>query len=153
MLKAVDPVADECDVRAAFDAAPRLPAAVTSLVSGLNEKVLSDLSFRRHLLALCVMVLGPRYSMLVLASPKNPPAVLGRFLEIVDHRLRQATVGWHPWMPGRRIGSARGIYNELHGDGRLVDAAISKEAQYCADAMLNDGRPSAQSVGSPSVTG
>ena len=45
----------------------------------------------------------------------------------------------HPWMPGRRNGSARGNCNQLRVDGRFVGRVILNEAQYCPNATLSTG--------------
>ena len=37
--------------------------------------------------------------------------------------------GAHSWALEKRDGLTRGMYNELHGDGRFVGTAIADEAQ------------------------
>ena len=68
-----------CDAREAFDEVPRLPAAGTSVVSASNEKVQMGLLLLEKLIAPHAFVLFSRYSMLVLASSKNPSEVWGAF--------------------------------------------------------------------------
>ena len=60
------------DVCAAFDKAPHLPAAGTSLVPALNEKVQADYSFSGNLITLHAMDLFLRYSIQVCES-SGPP--------------------------------------------------------------------------------
>ena len=61
----------ECDVRATFGEAPRLPLAGTSLASAFNEKVQADLLFLGSLIAIHSMDLFSRRPMLVFASQKT----------------------------------------------------------------------------------
>ena len=71
VLKVGDLVVSKCDVCVAFDKAPHLLAAGTSLASAFNGKVQVDLPFLGNLITLRAMDLCSRFSMLVTASPRN----------------------------------------------------------------------------------
>ena len=43
-------------------------------------------------------------------------------------------------MLARRNRLARGIYNRLREDGRIVDQAAPNEVQYCLNPTLNPGK-------------
>ena len=75
----MDEVVRECEIRRAFDAAPAIPVAGTSKVSSFNEKVQVDLLFLGDLIALHVLDVFPRYSLLVPVRPKNPEEVWDTF--------------------------------------------------------------------------
>ena len=73
-LKVADFVVGERDVCAAFDKAPRPPLAGASLASALNDLLSLD-----YVAALHPMDPFSRSSVLVPASPKNPPEEWGAF--------------------------------------------------------------------------
>ena len=52
-------------------------------------------------------------------------------------KLQFQRVGAHPWLLERRDGPARGIYNRLIGDDRLLNKTILAEVQWCLNAMLS----------------
>ena len=72
VLKVVDSLVNEGDVCAAFEKAPHLQVAGTSLASAFDEKVRVDLLPLSNFITLHAMALFSRNSMLVLASSDNP---------------------------------------------------------------------------------
>lgn len=113
------------------------------------------------------MDLLSRYSMLVMAPPKNPSGVwdayaaaritvFGRpaclqmhnggeskneaWLDFwSDRNIRHQfhRKGSNPWMLGRRSGLARGIYSRTKEDGRFAGEAVLNEIRYCVNTALN----------------
>ena len=67
-----DDVVRECEICRAFDVAPAIPVAGTLSASSFNEKVQAGLLFPDDLIALNVLDLFSRYSLLVPVRSKDP---------------------------------------------------------------------------------
>ena len=72
----LSPLADDvvrgCEICRAFDVAPAIPVAGTSAASSFNERVQVDLLFLGDLIALHVLDLFSRYSLLAPVRAENP---------------------------------------------------------------------------------
>ena len=63
------------EVCQAFDRAPHVPAAGTSIVAMLSEKLLADLLFLGDIIALRLMDVFSKYSFLIPVRARNPQEV------------------------------------------------------------------------------
>ena len=172
-FEAVGPVVDGRDGCVASEIARRLPVAATALVSAFNENVRADAPLSGNPTTLHAVDWLPRNSATVTVSSKNPLGAWGaltapRFTVFGkahcmhmdsggkwedeawgylrserNARLQLLGTGAHPRMLRRRNGLARGTFDRLRGDGRLVDRAILNEVQHCLNATLNHGGPTA----------
>ena len=76
----MDAVVTQCEVCRAFDKAPHLPIAGTSMVAAFNEKLQVDLLFLDDLIVLHIMDVFSKYSVLTPVRSKNPLEVWGAFI-------------------------------------------------------------------------
>ena len=148
----------QCEVCQAFDKVPRDPAAGTSTVAMFNEKSQVDLLFLDDIIALRILDVFSKYSLLIPVRTKNPQEVwdasrrpriwvfghpvsiqLGEGSEWEnelsaelrsDRRIKLLSqgVGAHPWILGRRSGLSRGIFYRLKGGDRFSSKQIPAEA-------------------------
>ena len=146
LIQHVDEVASQRDTCKAFEKAPHIPISGTSTVSMFNERLQMDLLFLDDIIALHIMDVFSKYSILTRVRPKNPQEVWDAFLAswvgvfgapkslhldeggewkndlwrdlCVGRRIKLIFqgVGAHPWILERRNGLARGIYNRLKAD-------------------------------------
>ena len=138
-------------------------------MSAFNEKLQIDLLFLDDLVALHVMDMFSKYSLLIPVRSKNPQEVWGAFcnswlsvfgqpkgiqldeggewkneiwLDLCSDRrvkLQFQGVGAHPWMLERRNGLARGIYNRIREGGRFSGRQILSEVQWRLNALISAG--------------
>ena len=153
----VDEVLKQREVCQAFGKAPHAPVAGIPTVNVFNEKLQADLLFLVDIIALRIMNVFSKYSLLIPVRTKSPQEVReasrnpwvgdpsspmsiqadegGERKHEVRAELRSARrikllfqeVGAHPWILERRKGLARGIYNRLKEDDRFSGARISRE--------------------------
>ena len=166
LLRHVEEVVNQCDVCKAFDKAPHTPIAGTSAVAMFNEKLQVDLLFLDDLIALHIMAVFPKYSILTLVRSKNPLEVWDAFVACwigifgppkaiqmdeggewknevwadfcADRRIKLffQGVGVHPWILERRNGLARGIYKRMMADGRFSGRRVLTEVQWCLNTLI-----------------
>ena len=79
LLRHVEEVVNQCDVRKAFDKAPHTPIAGTSTVAMFNKKLQVDLLFLGDLIVLRSMGVFSKYSILAPVRSKNPLEVWDAF--------------------------------------------------------------------------
>ena len=69
LIQHVDEVASQCDTCKAFEKAPHIPIAGTSTVSMFNERLQMDLLFLDAIIALRIMDVFSKYSILTRVRP------------------------------------------------------------------------------------
>ena len=154
LLTCVDEVSARREVSRAFEEAPHAPVAGTSTVAKFNEKSQVGRLFLDDIVALRVMDVSPKYSLLTPVRAKNPQEVRGAFCnsrigvfgppsciqmdeggerrnelwtELRSERRRKLLFqgfGARPWILERRNGLARGVYSRLREDDRCSGAQI-----------------------------
>ena len=169
LVRFADEVAEQCEVCRAFDKAPRIPIAGTSTASAFNEKLQIDLLFLGDIIALRIMDMFSKYSLLIPARSKNPQEVRDAFcnswlsvfgqpkgiqldegggwkneilLDLCSERrikLQFQGVGAHPWILERRNGLARGNFNRIREDDRFTGRQILSEVQWRLNALISAG--------------
>ena len=72
LIQHVDGVASQCDACTALAKAPHIPISGTSTVSMFNERFQMDLLFLEGIIALHIMDVFSKYSILTQVRPKNP---------------------------------------------------------------------------------
>ena len=80
LIQHVDEVASQRDTRKAFEKAPRIPISGTSTASMSNGRLRVDLLFLDGAIALRIMDVFSKYSILTRARPKNPQELWDAFL-------------------------------------------------------------------------
>ena len=126
-----------------------------------------DLLVLDDVVALRIMDVFSKYSILTRVRPKSPQEVWDAFLSCwvgvfgnpkslhldggggrkndlwrdlcVERRIKLVFqgVGAHPWILERRNGLARGIYNRLQADRYNAGSQILTEVQWCLDTMVS----------------
>ena len=80
LIQHVDEVVSQCETCQAFAEAPHLPIAGTSQVAMFNERLQMDLLFFDDIIALHIMDVFSKYSILTRVRPKNPQEVWDAFI-------------------------------------------------------------------------
>ena len=167
LLQHVDEVVSQCDSCKAFDKAPHIPISGTSTVSMFKERLQMDLLFLDGIIALHIMGVFSKYSILTRVRSKNPQEVWDAFISswvgvfgppkclhldegVNGKMISGETCVWnvalnwfsrgegaHPWILERRNGLARGIYNRLKEDRHYTGPRILAEVQWCLNTLVS----------------